>query len=274
LNQADRGSIVYPVYPALTPLERVMRKLGFGGAARCPVCGSLTLITRVGSNLRETGRCIRCKCTNRQRQLALVACAAAAEIAGRRVGSLRALAKLRDLVIYNTEAERQIHRQLEAMPGYICSDYFGKNYRSGDMVGGRMHQDLMELSFEDSSIDLVLSSDVFEHIPYPYKAHREVFRVLRPGGRHVFTVPFLQTRFLDEARTHIDDRGNVVMTKEPIYHGDPMRKEGALVHRIFALEMLVNLAKIGFKTNMYRLRKPLRGIIGPNALVFEAIKER
>ena len=58
----------------------------------------------------------------------------------------------------------------------------------------------MALSYDDASIDLILSSDVFEHVPDPYRAHAEVHRVLRPGGHHVFTVPFHQHAHLDDVR--------------------------------------------------------------------------
>ena len=37
--------------------------------------------------------------------------------------------------------------------------------------------------------DLVLTSETLEHVPDPRLALRETLRVLRPGGRHVFTVP-------------------------------------------------------------------------------------
>ena len=93
------------------------------------------------------------------------------------------------------------------------------------------------------------------------------------GGRHIFTVPFYQTEFLDEDRTIIDSDGNTVFLKEPIYHGDPIRPEGVLVYKIFSLEMLIKLRKIGFRTNLYHLYSPLHGILGPNAIVFEAIKD-
>jgi hypothetical protein len=63
-----------------------------------------------------------------------------------------------------------------------------------------------------------------------------------------------------------------IFIKEPLYHGDPIRSEGALVHKIFSLELLVKLGKIGFRTNMYKIYKPSLGIFGPNALVFEAVK--
>ncbi len=132
----------------------------------------------------------------------------------------------------------------------------------------------MNLSMNDGSIDLVISADVFEHIPDPYKAHKEVYRVLKTGGRHIFTVPFYQTEFRDEDRTMIDDNGNNVYLKEPLYHLDPVDPKGVLVYTIFSLEMLVKLQKIGFRTNMYLLNKPWHGIYGVNAVVFEAIKEQ
>jgi SAM-dependent methyltransferase len=180
--------------------------------------------------------------------------------------------KLDDFVVYNTETRGAIHETLSSVKNYICSEYLGGSYKSGDIVNNIMHQDLMELSLSNESIDLVLSSDVFEHIPDPYKAHEEVYRVLKKGGRHVFTVPFYQTEFLDEDRAIIDSNGNTVSLKEPVYHGDPVRLEGTLVYKIFSLEMLVKLQRIGFRTNLYHLYKPLYGILGQNAIVFEAIK--
>ena len=50
-------------------------------------------------------------------------------------------------------------------------------------------EDLMNLSYPDASFDLVLTSDTLEHVPDPRLALRETRRVLRAGGRHVFTVP-------------------------------------------------------------------------------------
>src|SRR5438874_8625583 len=113
-----------------------------------------------------------------------------------------------------------------------------------------------------ASVDVVLSSDVFEHIPDPYRAHAEIFRILESGGRHVFTVPFHPGEFLDDRRALVDAEGKNVLLKEPIYHLDPLRPEGVLVYNIFSLEMLVRLAQIGFRTNLYHLTVPQLGILG------------
>jgi ubiquinone/menaquinone biosynthesis C-methylase UbiE len=39
-------------------------------------------------------------------------------------------------------------------------------------------------------IDADARKQVLDHIPSPYQAHRELYRILKPGGSHVFTVPF------------------------------------------------------------------------------------
>ena len=46
-----------------------------------------------------------------------------------------------------------------------------------------------QLPFEDSSMDMVFSSHVLEHIPNQKKALEEIYRVLKPGGFHVCIVP-------------------------------------------------------------------------------------
>jgi len=266
--------IKYPLYPGPpTALERLMVKLGKGGPIRCTVCGSLAFMKRVMSNLRETCNCSACEATNRQRQMAFILCDALRRTRGGRVSSLKDIPKYQNLSIYNTESRGPVHGQLSGMKNYVSSEYFGDGYKSGATVKGKMHQDLMELSLDDASMDVVLSSDVFEHIPYPYKAHAEVYRVLKNKGRHIFTVPFYKTKFLDEHRTSIDADGNITHLLSPQHHGDPIRSEGALVHHIYALEMLVKLAEIGFRTNLYHVHNYWHGILGSGGIVFEAIKD-
>ena len=47
------------------------------------------------------------------------------------------------------------------------------------------------LPFKDATFDTVLSTEVWEHVEDADKAAAETFRVLRPGGRLIITVPFL-----------------------------------------------------------------------------------
>lgn len=45
--------------------------------------------------------------------------------------------------------------------------------------------------FEDKSFDAVLTNQVFEHVFNPDNFMREIFRVLKPGGKLLLTVPFV-----------------------------------------------------------------------------------
>ena len=236
---------------------------------KCTVCGSFSLIRLTNDNFRENCYCIKCKSFNRQRQIAFVLLNA---IANKKLRSLKDLSIVNHLSIFNTETGGSLHKFLKKTSRYTCSEYFGEHHKSGEYVDGRMHQDLMSLSFSDNQFDFVISTDVFEHVADPYIAHQEVYRVLKPGGRHIFTVPFYQADTLDERRASIDSKGEIIYHMEPLYHIDPIRPDGVLVFNIFSIEMLVKLAKIGFRTNMHHLYRPSNGILGNNGTVFEAIK--
>jgi hypothetical protein len=233
----------------------------------CPVCSAETRFENFTDNPRESGTCTNCGSFNRQRQMAHFI---------RRQFGLGSDVPFRfppGVVIYNTETTGALHKQLlSSASDYVSSEYFGPQFVSGQEVGGRRHEDLQRLSFADDSIDLILSSDVMEHVPEPYTAHREIFRTLKPGGRHIFTVPFDADRAQDNIRAKLVD-GEIVYLAEQLFHGDPVRpEEGVLVWTIFGLAMLVRLEELGFEVSAWNLHEPDLGIIGPHALIFEAMK--
>jgi SAM-dependent methyltransferase len=84
--------------------------------------------------------------------------------------------------------------------GYTCYavDYEGAG--ADDLV------DAHALPVCEANIDLVLSIAVLEHLADPSRAVSEVFRVLKPGGRFVGTVAFLEP-FHDESFFHFTHRG-------------------------------------------------------------------
>jgi SAM-dependent methyltransferase len=256
----------------MTLVERLALKTKFGGWITCPICGAFAQTRVEHANFRETILCASCQSTNRNRQIALVLCTVISKRLGTAVTSLKQLKPNSGLAIYNTEASGPTHHYLCHLPNYCCSEYFGPELNSGDRRNGVLHQDLMALSFPDNSFDFILSSDVLEHLPNPYQAHREIFRTLKPGGAHIFTVPFYQDRVRDETRAMVTAEGKVTHLLDPIFHHDPLRPEGILVYTIFSFEMLVKLEEIGFKATLYRLYRPKYGILGQNALVFEAVK--
>lgn len=232
----------------------------------CTICGAVGKFESFNENLRESGACRQCRSSNRQRQMAWML---------RRELGLTTSGPLRipdGMHVYNTEANGPFHDMLRTHPDYQCSEYWGDRAEFGDVVDGTHNEDLQALSFTSESFDVVLSSDVLEHMPQPYRAHSEIYRVLKAGGRHIFTVPYGEAMIRDNVRASLID-GKVVHHHEPLYHGDPVRPgEGILVWTIFGLEMLVRLNEIGFETELWCLQEPGAGIIGPGADVFIARK--
>lgn len=49
------------------------------------------------------------------------------------------------------------------------------------------------MPFEDNCFDVVISTEVLEHVPDPDRYLLEVKRVLKPGGKFFFTIPFLMS---------------------------------------------------------------------------------
>lgn len=59
----------------------------------------------------------------------------------------------------------------------------------GRGLDARVIDDAAVLPFDDSSFDVVVCSEVLEHLFEPNRAVAEAFRVLRPSGRLLVTVP-------------------------------------------------------------------------------------
>ena len=51
--------------------------------------------------------------------------------------------------------------------------------------------DICKDSLEENSFDLIIADQVFEHLLWPYRAGRNVYKMLKPGGHCLITTPFL-----------------------------------------------------------------------------------
>ena len=134
---------------------------------------------------------------------------------------------------------------------YVCSGYFpDKAFRS--QLRERVYNlDLQDLIFEDNCMDVVISSDTMEHIPDPDSAFREIFRILKPGGFHCFTIPYHPDQ-KTTTRAYLRNGENVFLT-EPCYHHDPYMAEGCLAYTDFGYDLVDNLNRLGFKAELYEV---------------------
>jgi len=195
----------------------------------CPICGFPGPFTDLcpGASKRES-RCPDCGSPRRSRDLMRVLL--------QEYGGHEALSNLN---IYELQARGPIHAVLSSLPGYICSEYLPDVPRSAESDCGVRSEDATSLSFVDESFDLVLSQDVMEHIEDAWRAFAEINRVLRPGGKHIFTVP------LHEGRSTRSRAG-----LEPVRHGDPLNPEGALAYWDFGDDLPQRLEDIGIKAHL------------------------
>jgi SAM-dependent methyltransferase len=101
---------------------------------------------------------------------------------------------------------------------------------AGESVNGVRCENLEKLSFDDKSIDLHVTQDVFEHLFDPAAAFREIARTLRPGGAHVFTTPLENKGAATEFCARRTPDGTIVQLIEPAeYHGNPVSSAGSLL---------------------------------------------
>lgn len=177
-----------------------------------------------------------------------------------------------ELRIFNSESAGALHEELKGLLHYVSAEYLGPQHVSGTLIDGVRHEDLQSPSFPDATFDVVISSDVFEHIPHPYDAHSEVYRILRPGGVHIMTVPFRTDGLGDVVRAISRADGTVDCIAEPEYHGDRLRPEGALVFNLFGVESLLRCERVGFDVHMLLCHDPKGGIVGGQGYVFELRK--
>lgn len=116
-----------------------------------------------------------------------------------------------------------------------CRSYSTSHYYH-DLPLGQYHpihghrcEDIENLTFADEEFDLFITQDVMEHIFEPDKAFREIARVLKPGGAHIFTAPLINKNNKSERWASRGNEGEPIFHHEPEYHGNPIDTEGSLV---------------------------------------------
>jgi SAM-dependent methyltransferase len=109
------------------------------------------------------------------------------------------------------------------LPGYISVDLYDDR--------ADLQMDILDLDFEDNSVDEILASHVFEHLSphYAMPALKEWFRVLKSGGKLIMEMPDFEVtckRFLEQTDYYKKlDYMNVIFAPSDIRNGKPI--EGA-----------------------------------------------
>ncbi|MBC7284273.1 class I SAM-dependent methyltransferase [Hoeflea sp.] len=138
-------------------------------------------------------------------------------------------------------ANLRIHESSPAKRGVsvrldrTCSDYSISQYfpqvalGQNDPATGHRCENLEALTFADNTFDIFVTQDVMEHVFNPEAAFKEIARVLRPGGAHIFTVPLVSKWSPTSLRASLGPDGQVIHHMEPQYHGNPIDDAGSLM---------------------------------------------
>jgi hypothetical protein len=179
----------------------------------CVICERRTMFVWEEASLREHYRCVRCDSIPRWRAAihVLNLCYPA----------------WRDLSIFESSPGGMGSGKLKRECARYIPSHFWPGMKLGAVFQGIRCEDLTRLTFPDDSFDLVVTQDVFEHVLQPDRAFSEVARILRPGGSHVFTVPFVRghATFVRAEMTPV----GLHHLAPPNYHRNPIDNEGTLV---------------------------------------------
>jgi SAM-dependent methyltransferase len=223
----------------------------------CPICAQKTYFIAAHEWLRDFYLCSRCGTAPRQRAVVEV---------------LNAIEpQWQTLSIH--ESSPCIDYFAEKCPRYTCSYYF-EDVPLGFAKDGRRCENLEQLTFPDSAFDIFLTQDVLEHVFRPELAVREIARVLKPGGIHVFTAPKHKTLLKSYPRARQTAAGQIEYLLPPEYHGNPIGDGRSLVTWDYGADFDDLLAAwSGYLVSNYLIRDRARGIDGEFLDVFVMRKD-
>lgn len=184
----------------------------------CPICDEKVIFSSKYDWLRDHFTCSNCGSIPRERAL---------------MHTIKTyFPNYRDLIIHESSpGNRGVSVKLKSVCRKYSASHLYKNLPIGKYhpAHGYRCEDLEKLSFTDGKFDLFITQDVMEHVFKPTKAFKEIARVLKPGGAHVFTVPMVNKDKRSERWASIGEQNKIVFHHEPEYHGNPIDSEGSLV---------------------------------------------
>lgn len=197
-------------------------------------------------NFREGTYCVNCNCCVRTHQLSVAILQVLNKKIGTNFSNLNLAFKdknVQELKIAEINSLGNIHPFLAQSPNLWYSEFLSTNpaIRS---------ENLESLSYEADFFDLVLTSETLEHVPNIDKAFSEIYRVLKPGGKHIFTTPVVWDRPTTRVRAYMEN-GQVVNILPPSYHGSKAKNQSDyLVFYEFGKDLVARCEKAGFKVDL------------------------
>ena len=283
-KKATPASVTAPAASGATAAHSVRRPVPkfFRGweheTGFCNVCGQSTRFFFQDPALyRESLTCEHCRTTSRYRSIARGLLEAIKETTGVEAEALALLPRTgpgRRIRVYDTQPPFHYEPCAYPLPKYLqACDWIDLSlscYKPGLPLGssvgnGITNQNLEKLTYPDRHFDIVVTSDVMEHVRLDDRAHDEIARVLKPGGIYLFTVPHNREWELNLIRARVDDPERPetdVHVLEPEYHGDANAEKGGgvLAYRAYGRELDRQLAVRGLQLSYTKVDVPALGI--------------
>lgn len=228
-----KSLILPPLEPAAIKawyLARPMVRALFGGRSRyCCICNSrvrLFLAHGPGSRQRKDIMCPVCLAHSRHRLVWYY------------------------LATHTTLLKNGLTKLLHFAPEAALTNKFkdqpGLEYLSADLDSSHamVKMDITQLACPDDCFDIIYCSHVLEHVFEDRRAMKELFRVLRPGGRALIQVPFsLRGTLEDRSVTDPAERERLYWQRDHVRLYGPdiehrLAEAGFEVEKLFGADLL------------------------------------
>ena len=127
------------------------------------------------------------------------------------------------------------------------SEFFGYDKKPGQTVKGIRHEDALNLSLDDNSVDIIVSNDVYEHVPNISLALSEAYRILSDNGLLLISIPFFAMKEITVQRAELSNNNQIEHILPESYHMNPISKDGSLVFYDYGWDFLNFLKQSNFK---------------------------
>lgn len=213
--------------------------------------------------LRETLRCRACGATMRDRQLAH----GLLHVIATRLNQIEPdLLSFRqsprgELSILDSDSFSPLNRVLRGLPGYVHSQFVPGRSNGDTLSDGSVLVNLEDIPFAGGSFDVILTSDVMEHVVDDARAHREIYRCLAPGGTYLCTIPYDPSLWGHRRLTQSTGTEAYFILDKQV-HGDPHASSGIIAHRIYGRQVFEDLKASGYAVRFEQVEQPKHGIFG------------
>jgi SAM-dependent methyltransferase len=93
--------------------------------------------------------------------------------------------------ILHLSPEKNVYHFIKAAAEVTTADLLPGFYKTID--GMVQKQDATHFSFVNDYFDIIIANHILEHIPDDKKAMKEIYRVLKPGGKAILQVPYTES---------------------------------------------------------------------------------